>query len=111
LTRSSMESYVLMEMFREREYTCVYYLWLDFRREYHVNPNDALSHASVIRFFHNRRYTPMVIDRSNINRNEEERYLFLKDISQKEGVTLIFMDETLSNRKEYMEKYIGKEMY
>ena len=52
LTRSSMESYVLMEMFREREYTCVYYLWLDFRREYYVNPNDAPSYASVILRFH-----------------------------------------------------------
>ena len=105
LIRGSVEANTLLDLFSEGEYTCLWRLWSDFREFYFDDPADAPSYATVVRFFHLNRYSHMVMERRHILRNEVQRLEYMFDVSHREVGSLIFMDETLTTSKEYLEKY------
>ncbi len=47
----------------------------------------------------------MVMERRHIFRNEVQLLEYMFDVSHREVDSLIFMDETLTTSKEYLEKY------
>ena len=94
-----------MNLFSEGEYTCLSKLSSDFKDLYFDIPAQAPDYATLVRFSHANRYSRMVMERRHILRNEEERFEFMTDISHREVGSLIFMDETLTTSKEYLEKY------
>ena len=105
LIRGSLEAVSLMDLFSDGHYTCLWALWRDFKELYYENPDDALHYSTVVRFFHLNRYSRMVMERRHILRDEQRRLDFMIDVAQREVGDLIFMDETLTTAKEYLEKY------
>ena len=107
LIRGSVEANTLLDLFSEGEYTCLWFwrLWSDFREFYFEDPADAPSYTTVVCFFHLNRYSRMVMERRHILRNEVQRLEYMFDVSHREVDSLIFMDETLTTSKEYLEKY------
>ena len=47
----------------------------------------------------------MVMERQHILRNEEQRSEFMFDVAHRVVGSLIFMDETLTTNKDYLEKH------
>ena len=68
-------------------------------------PDEAPNYESIVRFFHSNRYSHMVMERQHILRNEEQRSEFMFDVAHRVVGSLIFMDETLTTNKDYLEKY------
>ena len=105
LIRGSFEAVSLLDLFSDGEYTCLWALWRDFSALHYENPDDAVDYSTVVRFFHLNRYSRMVMERRHMLRDEQQRLDFMIDVAHREVGDLIFMDETLTTAKEYLEKY------